>query len=125
MKLALLAAVATLGLGLSAGAAHAGPGQGRPLRAAVKQQFDTNHDGRLEPRERRQAARALKRLAKRMERAQGRGQGRKGRHAKLIRRFDLDGDGNLGPGEVPPAIANELRPLDRDGDGWLQDNELP
>jgi hypothetical protein len=121
MKLVLLAAVSALGL--LAGSAHAGPG--RPLRAAVKQQFDTNHDGRLQPRERKQAARALKRLAKRMERAQGRAHGRNARHAKLIRRFDLDGDGNLGPGEVPPAIANELRPLDRNGDGWLQRNELP
>ena len=123
MKLAILAAVSALGLTFAAGSADAGPN--RPLRAAVKAQFDVNHDGRLQPRERKQAARALKRLAKRMERAQGRAHGRNGRRAKLIRRFDLNGDGNLGPGEVPPTIANELRPLDRDGDGWLQGNELP
>jgi hypothetical protein len=124
MKLAALALVALLGT--TAYARPGGPQQGpkrKQLRALVMQHFDKNHDGRLERRERKQAARALKRLANRMERTQGRP--RNGRHAKMIRRFDLNGDGNLGPGEVPPTIANELRPLDRDGDGWLQGNELP
>jgi hypothetical protein len=126
MKLAVLALVALLGT-----TAYAGPGgrQQRPkrkqLRALVMQHFDKNHDGHLERRERKQASRALKRLAKRMDRTQNRAAARNGRHAKMIRRFDLNGDGNLGPGEVPPTIANELRPLDRNGDGWLRGNELP
>jgi hypothetical protein len=123
MKLAAVALV--LLLGSTAHARPGGPRQGGPkrerLRALVMQHFDKNGDGQLGPRERKQAARALKRLAHRMERAQG----RKARRQKLIRRFDLDGDGNLGPGEVPPAIADELRPLDQDGNGWLQGNELP
>jgi len=123
MKLAVLAFVVLLGS--TAYARPGGPRQGgakrKQLRALVMQHFDANGDGRLEPRERKQAARALKRLATRMERQQG----RKARRAKMIRRFDLNRDGNLGPGEVPPAIADELRPLDRDGDGWLQGNELP
>jgi hypothetical protein len=123
MKLAALALVALLGS--TAYARPGGPRQAGPkrkqLRALVMQHFDKNGDGRLEPQERKQAARALKRLAMRMERQQG----RKARRAKLIRRFDLNGDGDLGPGEVPPAIADELRPLDQDGDGWLQGNDLP
>jgi hypothetical protein len=48
-----------------------------PPRVAMKQmlleRFDRNHDGRLEPRERRHAARALRKMAKRMARAQRRG----------------------------------------------------
>lgn len=123
MKLAALALVVLLGS--TAYARPGGPQQHGPkrkqLRALVMQHFDKNGDGRLEPQERKQAARVLKRLAKRMQRANG----HKARHAKLIRRFDRNGDGHLGPGEVPPAIADELRPLDRDGDGWLQRNELP
>jgi len=122
MKLAVLVLVALLG---TAHARPGGPNQGGPkrkqLRALVMQHFDRNGDGQLQPGERKQAARALKRLAHRMERAHA----RKARRAKLIRRFDLDGDGSLGPGEVPPAIADELRPLDQDGNGWLQGNELP
>lgn len=123
MKLAALALVVLLGS--TAYARPGNPQQGahkrKQLRALVMQHFDANGDGRLEPQERKQAARVLKRLATRMERVHA----RKARRAKLIRRFDLNGDGNLGPGEVPPAIADELRPLDRDGDGWLQGNELP
>jgi hypothetical protein len=47
------------------------------------------------------------------------------RERKFIRRFDLDHDGNVGPNEMPPGIADQLRPLYRDGDGWLRDDELP
>jgi len=50
---------------------------------------------------------------------------RQARQRKFVRRFDLDHDGNVGPGELPPGLADELRPLDRDGDGWLQGDELP
>lgn len=121
MKLAALLVVAILG-----GTAHAGPGRTRSprkhaLRAAVMHQFDRNGDGVLQPRERKQAAKALKRLAKRMQH----GGKRQARKQAFIRRYDLNRDGNIGPGEMPPALANELRPLDRDGNGWLQGNELP
>ena len=111
---------------LVSGVAHAdnGPPPPRPrgqLRALLLQHFDRNHDGRLDPRERRQAAKALRRLAHRMMRGDMRAQ----RHRKFIQRFDRDGDGNVGPQEMPPGLADELRPLDRDGDGWLQGDELP
>lgn len=51
-----------------------------PERAAFRQmvleRFDRNHDGVLEPRERRHAARALRRIAKRLARGERRGGGR-------------------------------------------------
>jgi len=50
---------------------------------------------------------------------------RQQRQRKFIQRFDHDGDGNVGPAEIPPGLADELRPLDRDGDGWLRGDELP
>jgi hypothetical protein len=55
----------------------------------------------------------------------GPGRAPRPRKQAFFRRYDLNRDGNIGPGEMPPALANELRPLDRDGDGWLQGNELP
>jgi hypothetical protein len=131
MKVAALVLVVLLG-----GSAYARPGRAkgpRPqsLRVLVMQHFDRNHDGRLEPRERKQAKRALRRLAQRMTakridrpRARGREPG-DARRNKLIKRYDLDRDGDIGPGEMPPVLADELRPLDVDGDGWLQGNELP
>jgi hypothetical protein len=91
------------------------------LRAMLLQNFDKNHDGRLGPRERRHAAKKLRRLAAKMMRRDMRQQ----RQHKFVERFDRDGDGDVGPGEMPPGLADELRPLDRDGDGWLQGNELP
>lgn len=109
---------------LLSGVAHADPQEPAPraqFRQLLLQHFDRNRDGRLEPRERKQAARALRRLAKQMMRGDMRAQ----RRARFIRRFDLDRDGNVGPGEMPPALADQLRPLDRDGDGWLQGDELP
>ena len=94
MKLAALAVVTLLGLG---GAAHAQPApaaeptpRGEPaprvavapryqgerparprgeLRQVLLHKFDRNHDGRLDPDERRRAARTLRKLARRMERA--------------------------------------------------------
>ena len=77
--------------------------------------------GKLGPRERKHAAKALHKLANRLAKADDRVQKRQ----KFIRRFDINGDGNVGPGEMPPALADELRPLDRDGNGWLQGDELP
>lgn len=90
MKLLLVAAMLTGFTGLAAADNYAGPpgeapvvvqGQGpvqpiaRPMRRgngefrrALMDRFDRNHDGRLEPRERRQAARALRKLAKKLAR---------------------------------------------------------
>jgi len=51
--------------------------QAVPPRAAFRQtlleRFDRNHDGVLEPRERRHAAKALRRMAKRLARGERRG----------------------------------------------------
>lgn len=96
--------------------------QRQRLRALLIQQFDRNGDGRLEGRERKQAAKALRRLAKQMMVARDH---RMAKKQRFIQRFDVDHDGNVGPSEMPPALADELRPLDRDGDGWLENNELP
>lgn len=96
------------------------PARGQ-LRQLLLQRFDRNRDGRLEPRERRQAARALQRLAHKLLRQDARAM----RRNRFIRRYDTNRDGNVGPGEIPPPVADELRPLDRDGDGWLQGDELP
>ena len=60
MKLVALAFVMLLG-----GVAHAeGPRPRGELRQLLLQHFDRNQDGRLEGRERKQAARALRRVAK-------------------------------------------------------------
>lgn len=102
------------------------PRQQRPLKAFLLAKFDRNHDGRLEPRERMHAAKALRRLANRLAGQQQQGQqGRQQRRQKFIRKYDLNGDGNVGPGEMPPALGQEMRPLDTNGDGWLTGNELP
>ena len=113
--------VIALVLGIAGGIAHADAPPRRasgPLRQALMARFDRNHDGRLEPRERRQAARALRKLANRLEQRQSRRQA-------LIERYDLDGDGRVGPREVPPAVRDRLRRLDRNGNGWVEPNEMP
>lgn len=89
---------------------QAGGALGPELRQLLVRRFDADGDGRLEGRERRQAARALRRAAK------GFGQRAK---RKMIERYDLDHDGNLGPGELPPRLQQRLRKMDRNGDGWL------
>jgi len=184
MKLAALALMTTLGLG---GAAYADPPRPRgEARQLLLERFDRDHDGRLEPQERRRAIRALRRLARRLAmqdlarrpgghvpgmvrrfdtngdgtispdempsgaagkpgRARGRfrrfdanGDGvispdeippgaadRQGRARKMLRRFDTNGDGVVGPDEMPPGAARKLRPLDRNGDGWLDDSDQP
>jgi hypothetical protein len=40
------------------------------FRQMILERFDANHDGRLEPRERRHAARTLRKLAKRLARGE-------------------------------------------------------
>jgi hypothetical protein len=100
------------------------PHVGAPLRAAIMARFDRDRDGRLDPRERRRAIRALRQVARqlaRQQRLERRGAMR--RHA-LVQRYDLNGDGVVGPGEMPPGVANRMRWRDRDRDGWLDDAEL-
>ena len=121
MKLAVLAVIVGL-TGVASADAPQRPQ--RPLKQLLLQKFDRNHDGKLGPRERKHAAKALHKLANRLANAPD-VNARMQKRQKYIRRFDINGDGNVGPGEMPPALADELRPLDRDGDGWLQDDELP
>ena len=87
------------------------------LRQALVEQFDRDGDGRLDRRERRRASRVLMRLANRMGDSGG------NRRARLIQKYDLDRDGNLGPGELPPRVQQRLRRMDRNGDGWLDQND--
>src|SRR5579862_1913196 len=98
-----LAAVVLASLIAFTGRAHADaygpPGSNAPappqrraeLRQMILERFDRNHDGRLEPRERRQAARALRRLARRLMRDQNGARNAKLRR-QVIERYDLDGD---------------------------------
>ncbi|HEY1552152.1 MAG TPA: hypothetical protein VGG28_30205 [Kofleriaceae bacterium] len=96
-----------------------------PMRAAMLERFDANHDGRLEPNERRHALRALRRMERQMARQQRR-QLRTERRAlrQTIRRYDVNGDGNVDPSEMPPGAAQRMRSMDRNGDGWVDDNDF-
>jgi hypothetical protein len=144
MKLAALALVTTLGLG---GIAHADPAAVAPpapphgqLQQLLLERFDRDHDGRLDPRERHRAIRALRRLARRLAMHERRFQGadrpdrpdrpdrsdrsdrpdrRNERIRRLVERFDRNGDGVISPDEMPPGMARRPRPLDRNGDGSL------
>jgi hypothetical protein len=123
MKLAALALVTSLGLG---GAADADPGPQRgQFRQLLLERFDRNHDGRLEPQERRHAARALRKLARKLEMGEQRDRYGGWRHARTraLRRFDTNGDGVVGPEEMPRGMARKLRPLDRNRDGWLDERD--
>src|SRR5450432_3550611 len=125
MKLAILSLVTALGLGGTALADDGPPGmQGAPvveadfraapgphrgeLRQAVLDRFDRNHDGRLEPNERRHAVKALRQLARRLAREDRNERIGQRRAQKLIQKYDANGDGNVGPGEVPPNVARKL-----------------
>jgi hypothetical protein len=141
MKLAALAFLTTLGLGGVATADPAGPinppaGPVAPraerprgqLRQLLLERFDRDHDGRLDPEERRHAVRALRRLARRMEmqeRSGERGVRREARMRELVRRYDRNGDGVVNPDEMPPGLARRLQRLDRNRDGWLDDRDQP
>jgi hypothetical protein len=134
MKLAALALMTTLGLSPLASSSNAdadpAPQRGQ-FRQLLLERFDRNHDGRLEPQERRHAIRALRKLARKLEMADHRGQGGQGgqdgewRHARAraLRRFDTNRDGVVGPEEMPPGMARKLRPLDRNHDGWLDERD--
>ena len=145
MKLAALALVTTLGLGAKT-AAHADPPAPPPrvqLHQLLLERFDRDHDGRLDPEERRRAVRALRRLARRMEatatmaRQDRRAEratrgvapeaGRNARIRRLVERYDRNGDGVVTPDEMPPGMARRLQRLDRngDGDGRLDDRDPP
>jgi Ca2+-binding EF-hand superfamily protein len=91
------------------------------------ERFDRNHDGRLDPEERRHAIHALRRMARRMEvqdRRDERGAARREeRMRELVRRYDRNGDGVVGPDEMPPGLARRLQRLDRNGDGWLDERD--
>ena len=89
----------------------------RQLRHAVVERFDADGDGRLAPRERERAVRAIRKLQRRMAL-------RGGKLERLIRRFDLDGDGQVAPGEMPADAAQRLRRLDRNGDGWIDGRDF-
>lgn len=94
----------------------------RKLRRALVETFDANGDGRLGPRERMRAVRALRRVERRL--ATGDSPDARGRAVRgAIRRYDRDRDGHVGPGELPPAAARKLRRLDRDRDGWVEPGE--
>ena len=110
-----------------------GPGQlqrgagqlqrGKQLRRALVETFDANGDGRLGPRERMRAVRTLRRIERRLA-TPGAAPGARGRAVRgAVRRYDLHRDGNVGPGDMPPAAAKRLRRLDRDRDGWVEPNE--
>lgn len=111
MKLATV--VCSLLLAASSSFAHARPkGQpGGPRGQGVKQQlvalFDADGDGRLDERERHRAIRMLRKL-------EGRQPGRDpaARRARMLQRFDRNGNGAFDPGELPPKAERRLRSLD-------------
>ncbi len=127
MKLVSLIAASVLSLAALGGAARAdrlvGPPQQRgELRQALLERFDRNHDGRLEPNERRHAIRALHQIERRLVRQERRAERREINGA--VQRYDRNGDGVAGPGEVPLREQRRLRRLDRNGDGWVDGNDL-
>lgn len=46
------------------------------------------------------------------------------RITKLIRKYDLNHDGVVDRGEMPPRLARRLQRLDRNHDGWLDANDI-
>jgi Ca2+-binding EF-hand superfamily protein len=106
MKLAVIA----LALFSFAGLATADPKIERRAERhqMMLERFDVNHDGRLEPRERRIARRELRHERK---------------LRKLIKKYDLNHDGVVDQGEMPPRMARKLRRLDTNHDGWVDDGD--
>ena len=110
----------TASLLLATSAASADPAPRAPMKQMLLERFDRNHDGRLEPRERRQAARALRRIARKLA---GKGDNARMRQ-KIIQRYDLNHDGNVDPSEMPPGVARRLQRMDHNRDGWVDDNDF-
>jgi Ca2+-binding EF-hand superfamily protein len=157
MKLAAIVMVTSLGLGGAAFADRAAAPDPPPaapsvaaaprpphgqFRERLLEQFDRNHDGILQPNERRRAIHALRRLAARMAMEERRREARDARVAsrttdrpapirpdeRLARRLhqlDTNHDGTIEADEMPPGLARRLRRFDRNGDGVLTPDELP
>ena len=109
MKLAVIALALVSFVGLAAAEPGPAPNDQRMERRAERhqmmlQRFDMNHDGRLEPRERRIARRELRHERK---------------LRKLIKKYDLNHDGVVDQGEMPPRMARKLRRWDTNHDGWV------
>jgi hypothetical protein len=121
MKLAALAMMMTLGTAGLAAADPGGPPRNAPLKQALLERFDKNHDGRLEPNERRHAIKALRKLTRKMAMHERRAERRMARERGVVRRYDQNRDGVVDPQEMPPGLAKKMQPLDRNGDGWLDD----
>ncbi|HEU0035773.1 MAG TPA: hypothetical protein VFQ53_34410 [Kofleriaceae bacterium] len=94
------------------------------LRRLLLAELDVNHDGKLGPRERQRGIRILRRLEMKLAGRGGQGNPR-AQMRKFIERYDVNGDGNVGPDEVPAGAARRLRRFDRDRDGWVEPRELP
>lgn len=102
------------------------------LRQTLLQTFDANGDGKLGPRERMHAIKVLRRIERRLANGPGGGagaagpnrQGKRQRMQKFIQRYDTNGDGNVGPREMPPGAADKLRRFDRNRNGWVDPNEV-
>jgi hypothetical protein len=92
----------------------------RAIRKRIKAQFDADGDGRLSREERRTARAAVgMRFAHNKQRKHKLEMVR-----KVIRKFDRDGDGVVGPGEAPPRVVRKLKKLDRNHDGWINDADF-
>src|SRR5437773_497949 len=114
MKLAVVFASLFVTTSLAAAEPPPAPGPRPPLKQLLLDRFDRNQDGRLEPRERRQAAHALRKLARKLARADRADRADRAHlRRRIIQRYDLDGDGNVGPAEMPPGVARRLQRLDR------------
>src|ERR1700710_1514292 len=102
MKLAVIALALVSLVGPFSRISAAEPGPADPTVRAERhqmmlQRFDVNQDGRLEPRERRIAKRELRHERK---------------LRKLIKKYDLNHDGVVDQGEMPPRMARKLRRWD-------------
>jgi hypothetical protein len=109
---------------VDAGGMAPAPDRGR-WKDRLREKFDTDHDGVLSAEEKWVAKQVIRRH--RMQQRMGgrdRGDRRAKRFDRVIRRFDRNGDGVLGPREVPPRLVHKLRRLDRNGDGWLTRDEV-
>jgi hypothetical protein len=137
MKLAVLALVTTLGLG-SVVQADPAPGAARPrgeLRQLLLERFDRNHDGRLDPQERRRAILALHRLARRMAMQERRAQYRNERREERAegrreeqREERAESRNELREERAARRAARNralIERFDRNGDGVVTPDEMP